>query len=101
MIPLLITKPSQTQDKLVFKKKMCLLKDTVESERLSLGGQVCLNVSNWGGLSMATKYPRFGIDLGTTNSSIGVWSASGFEVFQNRDRMNATPSAVYSRTRDQ
>ncbi len=50
---------------------------------------------------MATKYPRFGIDLGTTNSSIGVWSASGFEVFQNRDRMNATPSAVYSRTRDQ
>lgn len=43
----------------------------------------------------------YGIDLGTTNSLIGLFNGSEFELFQNRDRMNATPSAVYVRTAQQ
>ncbi|NMB44992.1 MAG: Hsp70 family protein, partial [Firmicutes bacterium] len=43
----------------------------------------------------------YGIDLGTTNSLIGLWEEEGFQLFQNRDRMNATPSAVYLRNAEQ
>ncbi|NLJ79896.1 MAG: Hsp70 family protein [Firmicutes bacterium] len=43
----------------------------------------------------------FGIDLGTTNSLIGVYTGEEFQLIQNRDRMNATPSAVYVRTEKQ
>ncbi len=44
----------------------------------------------------ADKY--YAIDLGTTNSLIGAYEGDRFQLFQNKDRMNATPSAVYVRT---
>jgi molecular chaperone DnaK len=38
----------------------------------------------------------FGIDLGTTNSSIAMWGIDGLvEVFKNDDQSHSTPSAVY------
>ena len=37
----------------------------------------------------------FGIDLGTTNSSIAVVQGTGVHVFQNNESLEYTPSAVY------
>jgi molecular chaperone DnaK len=38
----------------------------------------------------------FGIDLGTTNSSIAMWGSDGqIEVFKNLEQSHSTPSAVY------
>lgn len=45
-----------------------------------------------------TSQRYYGIDLGTTNSLIGLYAGADFHLFQNRDRMNATPSAVYLRS---
>ena len=37
----------------------------------------------------------YGIDLGTTNSSIALCSRGEVRVFQSTDLMNVTPSVVY------
>lgn len=41
------------------------------------------------------RFFEFGIDLGTTNSSIARYTDDGVTVFPNRDNMNVTPSVVY------
>src|SRR5260370_20071573 len=44
---------------------------------------------------MARQTIDFGIDLGTTNSSIAVLDKNGPRVFRNNDGNQITPSAVY------
>lgn len=41
------------------------------------------------------NYFKFGIDLGTTNSSIATFTSEGVHIFKNGESMDVTPSAVY------
>ncbi|WP_129688289.1 Hsp70 family protein [Gottfriedia acidiceleris] len=44
---------------------------------------------------MQTKYLKYGIDLGTTNSCIVTWENEELKVFLNKEQMAVTKSAVY------
>ncbi|MFY9269694.1 MAG: Hsp70 family protein, partial [Candidatus Manganitrophaceae bacterium] len=45
---------------------------------------------------MSRETIDFGIDLGTTNSSIALWTGNGqIQVFKNLEQSESTPSAVY------
>lgn len=41
-----------------------------------------------------SSYINYGIDLGTTNSSIAKWEGSDVRIFRNNDQMDVTPSVV-------